>query len=174
MHGDWGGKTKFAVQAGQLRVRVQPQRGAGGGDDGAALAAVVARIRGKSGDGVVPRTPRCACMRAGRGWGWGSALGLGVGQSMPLHCPTRDLDTKMCVIDGYCAVAAAPAYHSVTIVLACLLFTHPQKLRAITVLLNCIYNRNVQYLFVYSVAFSLFLLKSDLDLYLVIDLDHCQ
>ena len=55
MHGDWGGKTKFAVQAGQLRVPVRPQRGAGGGDDGAALAAVVARIRGKSGDGVVRR-----------------------------------------------------------------------------------------------------------------------
>ena len=65
-----------------------------------------------------------ACAGRGWGWGWGSALGLGVGQSMPLHCPTRDLDTKMCVIDGYCAVAAAPAYHSVTIVLACLLFTH--------------------------------------------------
>ena len=32
----------------------------------------------------------------------------------------------------------------------------------------------MQYLFVYSVAFSLFLLKSDLDLDLVIDLDHCR
>ena len=32
----------------------------------------------------------------------------------------------------------------------------------------------MQYLFVYSVAFSLFLLKSDLDLDLVIDLDHCN
>ena len=66
MHGDWGGKTKFAVQAGQPRAEQ------GGG------AAFVARIRGKSGDGVVRR----------------GAQGFGLGQSMPLHYPTRDFDLR--------------------------------------------------------------------------------
>ena len=84
-----------------------------------AAAAFVARIRGKSGDGVV--------RRAAQGIGVGLALGLGLGQSMPLRYPTRDLDLRRHKnVCNKTDTALLQLLVPFTIVLACacLLFTH--------------------------------------------------
>ena len=99
-------------------------RSGGPAPSGTLAAAFVGRIRGKSGDGVV--------RRAAQGIGVGLALGLGLGQSMPLLYPTRDLDLRRHKnVCNKTDTALLQLLVPFTIVLACacLLFTHPQKLR---------------------------------------------
>ena len=93
-------------------------RSGGPAPSGTLAAAFVGRIRGKSGDVVVRRAAL--------------ALGLGLGQSMPLLYPTRDLDLRRHKnVCNKTDTALLQLLVPFTIVLACacLLFTHPQKLR---------------------------------------------